>query len=84
MKQVFRYSSKRRDNYFLLISHVSLKLCNSRALILICDSRLHGPNCLGGRYLTENQEVEVFSLHLLHTNDCLAKAFNLEPICLLT
>lgn len=53
-----------------------------------CNSCLCGLNCLFGKYLAENQEVEAFFLttrhHLLHTNDCLTKAFNLELICLLT
>lgn len=42
--------------------------------------------CLVG-YLRENQEFKSFSrcsLHWLHTNECLARAFNLEPNCLHT
>lgn len=84
--QIFTF----RRNFFssfLIINCESVKESSTRPWHWCAPPVLAGQMvCLVG-YLRENQEFKSFShcsLHWLHTNECLAKAFNLEPNCLHT
>lgn len=72
---------------FLIINCESVKESSTRPWHWCAPPELAGQMvCLVG-YLRENQEFKSFSrcsLHWLHTNECLAKAFNLQPNCLHT